>query len=152
MMVMMTSLSSINAELAFELEELFVVAVSGGDYDVVEEVGSEAWDWEGEVAYPLDSKLAWWAVLGCSIAFEVLNVGDSSIEIAFEVDVVQVWVWKVPKSIDVEMLKLIRFDGVGICVGILLDHNEVPKATDLLDLNIIRAVTGVRRHIIFLFV
>ena len=137
-------MTSLNAELALEHEQLVACAVSGGDEDVVEEVWSEAGHGEAKFAIPLDTRISSkWAVSTAVGASEVLIVGHGALEVALEVHVVQVDAWHVPHAADVEFLKLVGLDGVRRSVGVVVEHDEVLPSTGLSDDHVSRSIATV---------
>ena len=138
-------ITSRNAELALEHEQLVAVTVRGGDEDVVEEVWGEAGHREAKFAIPLDTRNSRkWAVPAAVVTSEVLVVGHGALEVALEVHVVQVDVWHVPHAADVEFLKLVGLDGVRRSVGVVIEHDEVLLAADLSDDHVSRSFAAVR--------
>ena len=115
-----------DAEFALKLEQLGTSAVSGSHLDVVEEFRGEAWNIEVENSFPFGT---WhgskWAVCVAVGAGVVLLVNTHFLEDAFEMDVVQVNIWHVPHSTDVEMLNSASCNWVGVGKSVMREQNEI---------------------------
>lgn len=114
-----------DAEFALKLEQLGTGAIHGSHLDVVEEWRGEAWNIEVENSFPFGT----WhgskgAVCVAVCAGVVLHVCTNSLEEAFEMDGMQVNIWLVEHSTDVEMLNTASLNWVGVGKSVVSKQNE----------------------------